>query len=397
VPYSASGLYGLRPPTGADDFIAQEDDIVNERALVTGCCGYIGAWITLELARAGWRVRGTSREPGYARELIAEALAARPDGDSLRDRVEVVPGELLDASSWRGAADGCAAVVHTACPVATEVGTPREKMHDPALVGTENVLREAARAGGVRRVVYLSSIVTLLDHHRPLTTPRAPRECVGPDDWNETATPATDPYAHAKVLTERRARALVSELLPGAQFASVLPGPVAGPPIGGTRVPASVHKMLWPLLDGQLRFGSVDMTVGLVDVRDVAAAVVALLGLAPERLAEIGARARFVCVARPSPRIHDLADVVRANFEPYAKWMPRRAIPLPRWLLLAVMRLSVTREAHSYSRAMMGRRVEYDATLTEETLGVRFRSPRDTVVETVDWLLRRGLHTPPRA
>lgn len=357
--------------------------------LVTGCCGYLGVWITVALLRAGFAVRGTSREPDQARALHDEALAGDP---TLRARLTVVPGELLDAGSWRGAADGCSAVIHTACPVATEVGTPPAQMHDPALVGTENVMREAARAGTVERVVYLSSVVTLLDHHRPPAAGTGP-ETVGPADWNDTATPATDPYAHAKVLAERRARALTTELMPRATFASILPGPVLGPPVAGRRIPASVDKTLAPLLTGQLRMGSVDMHLGLVDARDVAAVAVALVRAPDERLRALGDRARFVCAADPAPRIQDVADALAARFPAYAKVLPRRALPAPPWMLLALMRLAVTREAYTYTRAMLGRRVRYDNTLTREVLGVACRPWRDSVVETVAWLDARGLRT----
>lgn len=366
---------------------------MSDHVLLTGCCGYLGAWITLELLRAGFHVRGSSREPGYARELFEEAFEAHGEPAELRSRLEFVPGELLDAASWRGAAEGCATVVHTACPVATDVGVAPGAMFDPAVKGTENVLREAARAG-VRRVVYMSSVTALLDHHLPVPR-RGDVERVGPEHWNETASPDTDPYAHAKVRAERRARVLVAELLPGATFASVLPGPVLGPPVAGRRVAASIDKTLSPLLGGQLRFGSVDMALGLVDVRDVAAAVVALARLPADRLAALGDRSRFVCVARPVPRLQDVADAIRGAFPGYASVLPRRALPVPPWALLAAMRFTVTREAYTYTRAMLGRRVEYDTALTDEVLGVRCRPYDRTVVDTVAWLRERGLRARP--
>ena len=125
------------------------------QVLLTGCCGFLGSWIARRLAEDGHQVRGSTQDPAYARSVLGGL------------DVEVVRAELLEPESWRGLAEDCEVVVHTACPVVTEVGVPREAMIDPALVGTETVLREAARAGTVRRVVHLSSIVTLLDHHLP--------------------------------------------------------------------------------------------------------------------------------------------------------------------------------------------------------------------------------------
>lgn len=367
------------------------DDMV----LLTGCCGYLGAWIGVELLRAGHRVRGTSIEPAYARALYDEALADLPDGAALRQRLEIEPAELLDAASWRGLADGCASVVHTACPLITDVGVPEEAMLAPAVRGTEHVVREAARAGSVRRFVHMSSIVTLLDHHRPAPR-RVDAELVGPADWNETASPATDPYAHAKVLGERLARRLVGELLPEARFASVLPGPVIGPPVAGERLPGSVDKTLAPLLTGQLRFGSVDLYLGVVDVRDVALAFVRSLAVPAERLEQRGEGARYVVVGRPVSSMQGLADAVRASFPEYGPLLPRRRLPVPRSLLLGGMRLALTPEAWSYTRAMLGRRVDYDTALSEQDLGLRTRPVADSVRDTVAWLRAHGHYPPPR-
>jgi dihydroflavonol-4-reductase len=366
---------------------------VAERVLVTGCCGYIGAWTTHALLRAGFDVRGTSREPEYARRLHEEVFARNEASDSERERLEIVHAELLEADSWTGLADGCSVVVHIACPVMTDAGAPRHAMFEPAVAGTENVVREAARAGGVRRFVQLSSIVTLLDHHRPASA-GVGDERVGPQSWNETANPDRDPYAHAKVIGERRARALVGELLPNADFASVLPGPVIGPPIAGDRVAASIDKTMAPLLGGQLKTGSVDLWLGVVDVRDVAAACAAVVALPAERLVELGARSRFICVAQPVNRLQQLADMIRADFPEYSRILPKSALPLPNWLLLAVMRFMVTPEAYSYTRAMLGRNVAYDTSLSEAVLGMRWHDARQSVFDTVRWLRERG-HYPP--
>lgn len=363
--------------------------------LLTGCCGFIGGWSTLACLRAGYRVRGTSVDPDRARHLFDRALAAEPDGAALARHLEIVPAELLDAGAWNGLADGCAAVVHIACPVRTEIGTPPEAMLQPAVQGTEHVMREAARAGAVTRVIYMSSIVTLLDHHRPAPRGAAP-ETVGPADWNETATPAADPYADAKVRAERRARALVAESMPGALIASVLPGPVIGPPLPGAALPASVDKTLGPLLTGQLARGSVDLSLGLVDVRDVAAVVARLLAVDPARLAALGDGARFVCVAPPTTPLQALADAVRTHAPAYAPVLPKRRLPLPRALLLAAMRLTVSREAHGYARAMLGRRVTYDTTLTEQALAMRWRPVAESVADTLAWIDAHGLYPPPR-
>jgi UDP-glucose 4-epimerase len=116
--------------------------------LITGGGGFIGAWLVRRLAAAGHRLRVL--EPGRrvaAFEGIAGAAAAG---------VAWHAGDVTDAPVVSAAATGCDAIIHLA-----GVLTPACKA-DPLrgaminLVGTLNVFN-AARALGIRRIVYTSS------------------------------------------------------------------------------------------------------------------------------------------------------------------------------------------------------------------------------------------------
>lgn len=110
--------------------------------LVTGGSGVVGEAALTALVRAGHQVRLLSRG-------AADAVETWPHG------VEARPGDIGDAPSIRGAADGCDAVVHLASIVA-ETG-PHATFQRINIDGTAHVLDEAAR-GGVRRFVYVSSL-----------------------------------------------------------------------------------------------------------------------------------------------------------------------------------------------------------------------------------------------
>jgi NADH dehydrogenase len=110
--------------------------------LVTGGTGVVGQATLRALVACGHRVRLLSRH-------------ARRDAKAWPDSVEPMEGDVADAASLRGAADGCDAVLHL-------VGIVRES--DPDLTfervnvqGTRNVLAEAVHAG-VPRFVYVSSL-----------------------------------------------------------------------------------------------------------------------------------------------------------------------------------------------------------------------------------------------
>lgn len=109
------------------------------RILVTGGTGVVGSATLDELLSNDHRVRLLSRN--------AEVDAKRWSG------VEAFDGDVSDAASIEGAADGCDAVLHIAGVV----------VDDDALLtsinvgGTRNLVGEAGRAG-VKRFVFLSSL-----------------------------------------------------------------------------------------------------------------------------------------------------------------------------------------------------------------------------------------------
>ncbi|MEM7355384.1 MAG: NAD-dependent epimerase/dehydratase family protein, partial [Acidobacteriota bacterium] len=63
-------------------------------ALVTGATGLVGFNIVQALRRRGQSVRCLARNPEAARAVLG-------------DEVEIVPGDLLEASSLRRAIQGC--------------------------------------------------------------------------------------------------------------------------------------------------------------------------------------------------------------------------------------------------------------------------------------------------
>lgn len=112
------------------------------RVLVTGGTGVVGTATVTALVDAGHTVRLLSRH-------------ARSDSRQWPEGVEAQPGNVADAASLRGAADGCDVVLHLVA-IVDEV-PPDVTFERINVGGTRNVLAEAERAGNVR-VVYVSSL-----------------------------------------------------------------------------------------------------------------------------------------------------------------------------------------------------------------------------------------------
>jgi NADH dehydrogenase len=121
--------------------------------LVTGGSGVVGAGTVTELVRRGHTVRLLARH-------------AREDARQWPAGVTPVQGDIADAGSLRGAADGCDAVLHVAGIV--DESPPKTTFQRVNVQGTANILAEAERAG-VTRFVFVSSLGTpegASDYHR---------------------------------------------------------------------------------------------------------------------------------------------------------------------------------------------------------------------------------------
>ena len=172
------------------------------RALVTGATGCVGANIVEALLARGYTVRALRRATSKL-----DALAGLDP--------EYAIGDVMDEASLFAAMDGCELVFHAAA-VSQYWRSGPEAIYAANVEGTRNVLR-AARAQGVRRVVFTSSVAAL-----GVPTRRG-------QVLDESATfnlrPAQFHYGHSKVLAEAEAQRAVAE---GLDVVIVNPVPVIG-------------------------------------------------------------------------------------------------------------------------------------------------------------------------
>jgi nucleoside-diphosphate-sugar epimerase len=108
--------------------------------LVTGATGKVGSRLAKRLAQRGQPVRALVRDPARATDLRGAGI-------------ELVQGDLLDASSLAAAVRGADAVVH--CAAFFRGATP-EQAHAVNDLGTQH-LASAARAASVKRFIFTST------------------------------------------------------------------------------------------------------------------------------------------------------------------------------------------------------------------------------------------------
>jgi NADH dehydrogenase len=148
--------------------------------LVTGGTGVIGTSAITTLVRRGRTVRLLSRH-------------AERDARAWPRGVAAVTGDVTDPATLAGVADGCDAVVHLVGIIDEQ--PPATSFQRVNVDGTENIVREAARAG-VRKFVYVSSL---------------------------GSEAGRSPYHESKRAAERIVRGFAGE------WAILRPGPVYGP------------------------------------------------------------------------------------------------------------------------------------------------------------------------
>ncbi|MBN3808639.1 NAD(P)-dependent oxidoreductase [Paraburkholderia sp. Ac-20347] len=118
------------------------------RVLITGGSGFLGAWIMKRLLARGMECVAFDLR---ANARLIEALSAVHAA-----RVQWRTGDIASAADTASALDGCDAVIHLAGVLTPDCAANPVRGAQINLIGTLNVF-EAARAAGVRRVLYASS------------------------------------------------------------------------------------------------------------------------------------------------------------------------------------------------------------------------------------------------
>ncbi len=335
------------------------------RVLVTGAMGFIAAHTIADLLAHGYEVVGTVRS---RRKALQEAALARLPG---AERLSLVEADLLREGAFDEHARGCDAVFHMASPYAVNVKNPQRELVDPAVNGTLNVLKAAAKAGSVKRVVLTSSFAAITDEP-PSDHPLTER------DWNTKSSLKRNPYYFSKAEAERAAWRFMEEAKPGFDLVVINPFLVIGPSY--TRALNESNKLLADMTKGVYP-GVLALAWGFVDVRDVARAHVLALETP-------GASGRYICSGEILSMRQTVAALQAAL--PGAK-LPRLSLNYS--FLTTLMKLaSYTQPAGvgSYLRSHLGRKLSYDNGKIRRELGWSYRPAAGAIADAAADMVKQG-------
>ena len=311
-----------------------------ETVLVTGISGYIGLHCAKELQANGYKVRGTVR----SQDKAALATTALARAGVRAEEISFVEADLLDDSGWAEAMAGCDYVLHVASPFIMGEPDDPDELIRPAVDGTNRIL-SFAQAAGIKRVVLTSSTVAVSSDMESGTG--------GPGDWPDPDKVGT--YAKSKILAERAAWRFVEARgeVEGFDLVVINPGGVMGPCLTG-KARGTSTTMISDMINGKMPMIP-DISVGLVDVRDVAMVHVTAL-----KMAEAAGQRFILASEEPIPMMHVAETLKRAGYD---KVSTRKA---PSLLLrfLALFSKDVRGMA-----TFLGRKVRADNRTTRELLG----------------------------
>jgi nucleoside-diphosphate-sugar epimerase len=284
--------------------------------------------------------------------------------------VEIVQAILDDDAGWDDAVAGCDYVLHVASPIPFKAPKHEDEIIRPAVDGTKRVLRAAAKAG-VKRVVYTSSLDTVTQNSATADRMRTD------DDWSDLAQSSA--YGKSKILAEKAAWELSKEL--GLEVSVVLPGAIIGPQLQATVTKDSTSDLVRRILAGGMP-AIPPISLGFSDVRDLATA---------HRLAmEVPAAAgnRYICAAGPL-WLSDVAEILKAEYGPKGYKISTRSVPA--WVIRAMALLN---DEAKLAASQFGANYHVTAEKAGRDLGWVQRPVKQTIVETADLLIEKGLVGP---
>jgi nucleoside-diphosphate-sugar epimerase len=339
------------------------------RVLVTGGTGFIGAHCLVQLLAAGHETRATVRD--LKRESDVRATLRQGGAGEVGERLTLFRADLNADAGWAEAAAGCDYVLHVASPFPSRAPKDENDLIAPARDGALRVLK-AARDAGVKRVVLTSSFAAI-----GYGAPKDRTAAFTEKDWTNLNDPTVQPYAKSKTIAERAAWDFIAREGGGLELAVINPVFVFGPVLGPDTSPSIL--LVRRLMDGSLP-GCPDLTLGAVDVRDVA-------DLHLRCMTDPAARGeRFLAVSGDFVSMREIARMLKEGLGDLARKVPTRN--LPTWLMRVV---GLFDSQVKSILPELGKRKNASSEKARRLLGWAPRSPRDSVLAAARSLSELGL------
>ncbi|MCP1118252.1 NAD-dependent epimerase/dehydratase family protein [Robbsia andropogonis] len=334
-----------------------------QRVAVTGGSGFIACHLIQQLLSRGFHVNTTVRNlfsTGKVKPL--QILQKRYPG-----MLKLFESDLLKHGSFDAALKDCAVLHHVASPflLPEKITDGQRQLIDPALLGTRNVLQTVNRTTSIRRVVLTSTIGAIFGDY--IDVMKMTNQTLSEKYFNTSSSVENNPYHYSKVLAEQEAWKIH-----GAQshwsMVVINPGMVLGPSLTPNSESGSLF-LLDEMLRGYFFYGVPDLSLGSVDVREVAAAHI-------NAATNENVSGRYILAEKKMISLLEIAHILReTHHRPIV--LPRNQIPH----VLVKLIGPFFGLSQQYIRNHVGIRFAIDNTRSIRDLGIVYRPIEETLTD----------------
>ncbi|XP_022337706.2 uncharacterized protein LOC111133530 [Crassostrea virginica] len=335
--------------------------------LVTGAGGFIATHIVKQLQEEGYRVRGTVRSL-EDEERVKKLKELCPDA---KHELELVEADLTKPESWEPAVKDVKYVIHVASPFPSQTPKEESELIQPAVEGTQAVLKACVAAKSVKRVVLTSSCAAVgwgpgADTAKTYTE----------EDWMEPEK--LNAYGKSKTLAEKAAWDYVKELPDEdkIELAVINPAYVMGPVLNGSLCTSS--EVVKRIMEREKPFVA-KLNFPVVDVRDVAAAHV-------KAMTSDDAAGKRHLIVNTNVWMKEMAVILSKEFKSQGYNIPTANCPQPILWLTSFFDRTIKMVLPD-----VGKVYKFDNTRMKDVLQITPREVKDTLIDMAYSLIDAGL------
>ncbi|KAL4445460.1 hypothetical protein ABPG74_004534 [Tetrahymena malaccensis] len=336
--------------------------------LVTGANGFLSSYIIKYLLQLNYKVKGTVRNLADKQKYqhIYDIIPQK-----YRSKISFVQADLTSENGWDEAVKDCQYVLHVASPFNYEAKTA-EEMITPAVKGTQFVLNACVKySRSIKKIVLTSSGKAIFEGNT---------QKVHFDETNWQNYQNAGFYGQSKYYAEKEAWKIYEENKDKLNFTVINPTLILGPSLS-TKLSAS-QGIITNLLNGKLV--PQPITLGIVDVRDVAAAHIVAM---QDTLSEITRGKRYIICCQ-SMWIKDIAALL---CEYYKQKKPELKINTKELTHEEFEAKAQSVPIYKETLRQSGQYFVMDNSNSLKELGMQYVGIYNTIIETAEEILKNGL------
>lgn len=338
--------------------------------LVTGASGFIASHIIKQLQEQGYKVRGTVRSL-QDEDKVKRLNELCPEAEN---KLEIVEADLTKPESWEAAVKDIKNVIHVASPFPATSPKDENEIVQPAVEGTQAILKACVQAKSVKRVVITSSCVAV--GWGPAALAADPSKVFTEEDW--TDPDKLDAYGKSKTLAEKAAWDYVKELPDEdkIELAVVNPAYVMGPVINGSQ--CTSLEIVKRLLEREKPFCA-KLNFPVVDVRDVAVAHI-------KAMTVDDAAGKRHLIVNQNAWMKEMAQILSKEFKSQGYNVPTANCPNPILWMTSLFDRTIKMILPN-----IGKVYKFDNSRMKDVLGITPMEMKDTLIDMAYSLIEAGL------